>query len=194
MEAVFRFFGIKPPPRRKYGNEITADWPKFYYQCGIPKAATPSDINEVFERYCAEHANEKKLLRNMAPEFLLFLREKKIAAVIVTASPPHHVIPKLKELGIFSLIDGVYCNARPTKCRAFKAALKSWGATPSESFYVGDSASDLVISKKMGIITIGITSGFNSPAMIKSAKPDFVIRNFSQLIKIINKINHKSET
>lgn len=189
MEAVFRFFGVKPPPRRIYGNEITADWPKFYYSHGIPKDATPSDINDVFERYCSEHASEK-LLRQGTIELLFFLKEKKISVVIVTASPPHHVIPNLKEFGIFSLLDGVYCNARPTKRKAFKSILRSWRTMPPEAFYLGDSASDLIVSKKMGILTIGITTGFNSPTMIKSArpKPDFVVRNFPQLIKILNKI------
>lgn len=190
MRAIFKTYGVKPPLRRVYGDEITADWTKFYYGYGIPRAAKPRDLNGIWERYYEENKHRAEMGPG-AKELLLLCQERGMAVVIVSASPLGHIVPRLKEFGLSPLVDVIIDNASPTKRPAFKRLIKRFGITTKESFYIGDSASDLIVAKELGITSIGITSGFNSPALIRAAKPDYVIKTLLELIEIMKKGNER---
>jgi phosphoglycolate phosphatase-like HAD superfamily hydrolase len=50
---------------------------------------------------------------------------------------------------------------------------------------VGDTAADILAGKAAGIKTCAVTYGFGSLAELQHCQPDYVIDNFSDLIRLV---------
>jgi len=57
-----------------------------------------------------------------------------------------------------------------------------------EVIYIGDEQRDVEACKKIGIQVISVLWGFDSRELIEKAKPDFIVSNPNEIIKIIKDI------
>ena len=71
-----------------------------------------------------------------------------------------------------------------------KKLFKDMGIKPSEAIYVGDRFSDIDFARKAGCIAIAIHNkcSWSSLAKIKKEKPDYIIRDFRSLRKIVREL------
>lgn len=56
---------------------------------------------------------------------------------------------------------------------------------PRQTIMVGDTELDILCGKNAGSITCGVTYGYRSSEEIENLKPDFVINNFEEILKIL---------
>lgn len=54
---------------------------------------------------------------------------------------------------------------------------------------IGDSPEEVEIGKDVGIKTVAITGGYYSTSRLRKSKPDFLINNLIELIRIVRKTN-----
>ena len=59
----------------------------------------------------------------------------------------------------------------------------------SEVMIIGDSPEEVEIGKALGLRTIAIAGGYYSTSRLRKSKPDFLINNLIELIRIARKIN-----
>lgn len=57
--------------------------------------------------------------------------------------------------------------------------------SPSDIFFVGDSATDVLTAKNAGMKSVGVTWGFKTLEEILSAKPDYVVNSPKEIIQIL---------
>jgi len=58
-------------------------------------------------------------------------------------------------------------------------------SSPHQAIMVGDTELDILCGKNAGSITCGVTYGYRSKKEIEDLKPDYVINNFIEILKII---------
>ena len=68
--------------------------------------------------------------------------------------------------------------------------LESSGAKPYSTLFVGDTDKDMLAGRGAGVGTCGGRWGYGDAAAMETIKPDFVIDNPAELLKIINN-NHR---
>ena len=66
--------------------------------------------------------------------------------------------------------------------------LRTFSISPAHAFYIGDEVRDIEAARKAGVKAIAVTWGFNSSAILLKSKPDHLINNPQELIKLISTI------
>ena len=67
-------------------------------------------------------------------------------------------------------------------------ALQELGARPSEALLVADYVEDIKSAKSLGLRAVAVLSGSSSPELLRSAGPDLVLRDLSELARLLEKI------
>ena len=57
----------------------------------------------------------------------------------------------------------------------------------SEDILVSDMGKDILAGKEVGIKTVGVSWGFMNEEKLKEYKPDFIVSDYNEIIKIISK-------
>jgi phosphoglycolate phosphatase-like HAD superfamily hydrolase len=65
--------------------------------------------------------------------------------------------------------------------------VKELGLKPSEVMCIGDSREEIEIAKELGYVSVGICGGCFSVKRLKAAKPDYLIKNLSEIKTILSK-------
>jgi phosphoglycolate phosphatase-like HAD superfamily hydrolase len=126
------------------------------------------------------------------------LRKQKYTVALVTGNLGKIAELKLKKVGLWGFFDfGVYgdiSNERSTLIRrAIKVANERTGAkfTRYTALYFGDAPLDIKAAKKAGVKIIAVATGHYSEAVLKAAKPDYLLKDMSdhyKIFRIINKV------
>ncbi|MCL4366439.1 HAD-IA family hydrolase, partial [Patescibacteria group bacterium] len=99
-----------------------------------------------------------------------------------------NILKSLKHVGILDYFDIVVGaddvnNPKPHQDHVL-AALQKLGVEPENAYMVGDTDHDILAGKSAGVKTIGVTYGWLGQD-IKKYKPDYVIDDIEQLLKIL---------
>jgi len=152
------------------------------------------DIKKIRKRFY-EHFTQMALEGGIKPCVSLkplWEIKKDLPLVIVSNSDIKFLkasIKKLKLEGLFSGIYGAERNYR--KYDILGKLFKKMGIKASEAIYVGDRFSDIEFARKAGCVSVAIHNkcAWSSLAEIKKKKPDYIIRDFRGLRKILRKFN-----
>lgn len=183
VKTIFETYGVKPPARKQYFEEITADFMKFYWKYGIPKTATGDDLNKIRKTYLEAHWNEAKL--NKGLETLLdWCVYKLIRTAIVSAEVEEVLKKRMESFRLNIYLDRVKGSAW-NKEEAFVEILDYFGVKAEEAVYVDDTFDGITAAKNVELKTIGFTKGYNSVSRIKLAEPDFMVSRLAQIVGMI---------
>ena len=98
-------------------------------------------------------------------------------------------IKELKIKGLFKVICGSEKFESKDKClRSFFKKLK---IRPSEAVYIGDRFSDVEFARKAGCVSVAISNkcSWSSLERLKKEKPDYIVRDFYGLRKVLRELN-----
>ena len=119
------------------------------------------------------------------PETLKQLRSSGVRLGIVTSNDYRNVTLFLEQHQLRSVFDFVDGGARILgKGRRLRSIVQRYQLKPSEVFYVGDEMRDIRAARQVGMQSIAVTWGFNTPTALQSFQPDFLIDHPSQLWEI----------
>jgi phosphoglycolate phosphatase len=143
------------------------------------------EIDEIYERF-----DEDALLRwNLRPEaeaFLSLLKTSGIQTGLVTNVGLKTLNEAMQRLGLHSHFDIVICrnDVRQLKpnSEGIRMALDRLGVAKEKTLYIGDSLDDIQAAKEAGLRALIILGGENSKSEILSGGPDFLIRDYGELI------------
>ncbi|MFC1686052.1 HAD family hydrolase [Nanoarchaeota archaeon] len=90
------------------------------------------------------------------------------------------VLAMAKHCGVKKYFDEVLGGPK-SKMQNFKHVLKKHKIKPKEAIYVGDRKNDIIVSKRLGIKSIGIQKDFNYRKLLKKLGADFT---FSSLCAV----------
>ncbi len=109
---------------------------------------------------------------------------------IVTKSPD--MVPKafIKQHGwpIDIVIGYHHVKRRKPDPEGLILAMERAGATPEETYHIGDQAQDTEASRGANVVAIGATWGVTDETELVASKPDFLFRQVGELDDFLSKI------
>lgn len=188
LRAIFRNLapGIVIPRETQWRQEnITADFWQFYYRNGIPESVTIEEMRTVWVNHYAELAAAGRLsLRGGAEQVLRFCSRQQAQNIIVSGSIDD-VEGYLAKRNIDTLFHGVKLKVRQKRA-VLAEIIEERDIAPVQAFYIDDTHDGLTQAKEVGMITFGLTGGFNCEEHVRAAKPDYVVHSFYDVLKILN--------
>lgn len=181
--AIFQKYGVEPPSKEQYRESIGSNFMNFYYKYGIPKSATPEGLNEIRLKFLESNWNSVRLNPG-ALDCLAVCKSTGVRAAIVSAEMKEILFRRVRQFKIENLFVFVLGDARP-KGAFLSEVIKRLGASPDRSFYIGDTVEDVEIAKSLGMTAFGFLDGYAPLGAMLAAKPDYGVRTFDEISKII---------
>lgn len=88
---------------------------------------------------------------------------------------------QLEEYNLSSYFEDIYVTEQKKTKKELLINNINWG----DSFFVGDTSQDIQLAKSFGGVSIAVTSGFRSREYLSRFNPDYLIKNISQLAKLL---------
>lgn len=158
----------------------------------------PGHLDEIkrrFYRYFNNGAIQKKIKPCVSLKPLWKLK-KKYPLVVISNSESGFLKNSIKSLGIVGLFDEVYGSDNfRLKEDKLKKLFKKMKISPKEAIYVGDRYSDIESARAAGCYSVAISNrcSWSTKEALKAEKPDYIIRDFRGLSKVISKIDSRRE-
>ncbi|MEA3248253.1 MAG: HAD-IA family hydrolase [Nanoarchaeota archaeon] len=148
-------------------------------------------VRSKFYRYFTEAALDGgiKLCVSVKP-----LRElkKEYPLIVISNSETSFIKASIKKLELKGLFKKVYGAEKfSSKDKLLEKLFKKFKIKPSEAVYIGDRFSDVEYAREAGCVAIAIHNkcSWSDLKTIKKEKPDYIIKDFRGLKKIINSID-----
>lgn len=148
--------------------------------------------------YKVHHSRNLVVRSSLYPavrETLEFFKELPLA--LVSNKTREFVEPLLARLGIadyFTSIigadDGLPLKPAPDAILKIMAAA---GASKERTVMVGDGTTDVLAGKAAGVVTCAVTYGFRAEEELRKTGPDYVIREFSELVELFTPAMHEPD-
>lgn len=132
---------------------------------------------------------EIKLCVSIKP---LYDLKKYYKLIAISNSETSFIKESIKELKISKLFKKVYGAEKfSTKDNLIKKLFKKYKIQPHQAVYIGDRFSDIESARKARCLAIAIHNkcSWSDLKTIKKEKPDFIIKDFYDLKKILKKLN-----
>jgi len=144
-----------------------------------------------FYKYFKKEASEGGIKLCVTVEPLWELKKQGYKFIVVSNSETSFVKLSAKKLGIKKLFYKIYGAEKfQTKDNLLEKLFKKYKIKPQETMYIGDRFSDIRCAKKIRCISIAIHNKYSwsDLSMIKKEKPDYIIKDFGGLKKILKEI------
>ena len=159
---------------------------KFFVEnLGVDK--TPEELYDYFMVALEPLYQNEYPAKEGAVEAIQKLKAEGVSVNVISGSPMRFVIPCLKRLGLYELLDNVFSleefNLTKSDKELFLKLAQKMGAAPEECVVVDDSVNALKTAKSAGLQTVGIYEEAvkNSWADV-CAVADRSILNFTELV------------
>jgi FMN phosphatase YigB (HAD superfamily) len=159
---------------------------------GLNIKENPKKINRIFYRRVIKGAKEGKLKLCVSVEPLKELKKERIKLIVISNSHSSFIKASAKALGIKKLFKKIYGAEKfNTKDEMLEKIFKKMKVRPVEAMYIGDRFSDVDYAREAGCYAVAIHNkcAWSTKIEVLKEKPDFLIKNFSDLKRIVEKLN-----
>jgi len=145
-------------------------------------------VHKRFYKYFIKGAKDGLVKPCVSVKPLWEMRKAGVPLIVVSNSSTRFLKTSVKTLKIKGLFNKIYGSDKfTTKDELLKKLFKKMKIKPSEAAYIGDRFSDVKFARDAGCIAIAIHNkcAWSSMKLIKKEKPDYIIKDFRGLKKII---------
>ena len=123
------------------------------------------------------------------PELLAALKEKELRLAVLSNKPHEQTVMVVETLfgkGYFDWIQGQKPGIplKPDRAGVY-GILNAFSFQPSETVYLGDTATDMKTGKNAGAFTVGVLWGFREREELEEAKADALIKSPLELLEFL---------
>jgi len=141
---------------------------------------------KLYRAHYTKHMLDYSVLYPGAREVLEYFKDRKQAVITNKPSPFSQQI--LEGLGIAQFFIDVLTgdNGIPHKPDpgAIFHLMKETGAAKSEVLFIGDSLVDIETARNAGVEEVVIAQGFNTEATLIAARPNYLVKNCGELLRL----------
>lgn len=196
---TLKVLGLPPVSFQYWRDNLTFPTINYYLKLGAKRQAVLKksvQISKAFDRvYDRESAQCRT--RSGAKRLLSWLDKKNIKAVLLSNHTHQVINGHLKRLKLEKYFDEILAFDRLDECinatgklERLKKYLQQAKYDPQSVAVVGDAPEEVEMGKTVGAVSIGITDGYYSTPRLKASKPDYLISNLTELIRIIKQYNN----
>jgi phosphoglycolate phosphatase len=196
LDVSERIYQIYKKILKRYGKKILSK--KEYIKLKKEKTSnleilSKTNAEEVlieFEKEWLENIEKKEFLKldELSEENRKFLlnTKKDFSFILVTLRRnTDNLLYELKSKKISEIFDKVLVDDNGDTKENWKIKydlIKSYGGY-NNAIIVGDTKTEIMAGKKLGLKTVAITSGMTSKDVLEKYKPDYLIKNISEIRK-----------
>lgn len=164
----------------------------------LKRSAFNADIDyelayEVFKKYYRNHIKDYTSVYDGIIDVLKYLKSKNIK-IAVTSNKYQEGVEILVNDLLNPYIDIALGSSETVKVKPHpdmvNIVLDKLNVSSDQCLFIGDSDVDIITGKTNNIKTIGVTWGYKDKKVLENEKPDYLIDNQLELIKIIKEINN----
>jgi len=141
---------------------------------------------KLYREHYKKHMLDHTRLYPDVREFLEYFKDRKQA--VITNKPNPFSSQILEALGVASYFIAILAgdNGLPFKPdpAAVHHLIEKTGTVEEEVLFVGDSPVDIQAARNAGVEIVTLSHGFASEVVLHKAKPDHIVRNFEELLKL----------
>lgn len=153
-------------------------------QLGVPKRKIPVLLARG-RALLREQIEQLPLIEGMGPA-LQELHAQCSCLGILTSNAAETVERFLEIHGLQQEFTFISSTSKLTgKSKYLRAICRTFSFEPAQILYVGDELRDLKAARKAGTDSVAVTWGLNSERSLAAAHPNFLVREPSELVKII---------
>lgn len=183
VKTLFKKFGLEAPSVAQFFRgleELEGDYLSVYKKYGLSMSREESA--KIYGPLYESSMAQLKLSPNVIPTIEKL--SKRISLLgIITGQLENLVTPLLKKFGILSYFPILKFHVMD-KSACINGLLNEYNLHPAECLYVGDAPSDIRHAQKSGIRSVAFINPYIPLDLILAPKPDYLIKDFSQLLKI----------
>lgn len=187
VNGSLREMGLREISRERVSSFVGSGVRNLITQA-LKEVGVASDKREraikIFRRLYGECLLNYTELYPSVKKVLEFFKTRKQA--VITNKPEDFSRTILKGLGIdsyfFQLIGGDAGFPKKPSPEPVHEILRRAGLPSEEAVLIGDSATDIETGRNAGVKTLAVTYGFGRREEIEAARPDFILRDLSELI------------
>ena len=142
--------------------------------------------SKLYREHYKKHMLDHTHLYAGAREFLEHFKDRKQA--VITNKPNPFSLQILEALGVAQYFISVLAgdNGLPFKPdpAAIHHLMEKTGALTEEVIFVGDSPIDIQAARNARVEVVTLSHGFTNEATLCEAKPDHIVHDFAQLLKL----------
>ena len=140
----------------------------------------------IYRAYYAAHLVDQSRLYPGALAVLTHFNARRQA--VITNKPNPFSRDILRAVGV----EGLFCaivggdSEYPKKPHpaSIRALMETWGVSPAETLFIGDSPIDIETGRNAGVLTVGVTHGFSDEDELRRAAPEAIVRDFEALLAL----------
>ncbi|MBU1111757.1 MAG: HAD family hydrolase [archaeon] len=117
-------------------------------------------------------------------EFLIKMKALGINLLVLSSDPNSKLLPEVEKAGLKDVFLEVIGEIHE-KDGVITHLIEKYNFDPNETIYVGDTYGDITAGKGAGVVSVGITWGFQLEEKIREANPDFIISNIFEIEKLL---------
>ncbi|WP_407331596.1 phosphoglycolate phosphatase [Enterovibrio sp. 27052020O] len=148
------------------------------------------ELRARFDFHYANNGHDKTIVYPGVKDTLSALKEAGYTMGIVTNKPYQFVPEILEDLGLAPFFsDVIGGDSLPTNKpdpEGLFSLRDKHGLSDAQMMMVGDSKNDILAAKNAGIISVGLTYGYNYGEPISDSAPEFVADHFNQLLTVLS--------
>ena len=149
-------------------------------------------VRKRFYKYFIKGAVEGEIKPCVSLKPLWEMKRDGMPLIVISNAKTSYLRASIKTLEIRGLFDNIYGSEKfSTKDDLLEKLFKKMRIKPSEAMYVGDRFSDVDFARKAGCVAVAIHNkcSWSSLNLVKKEKPDYIVRDFYGLRKIIRELN-----
>lgn len=158
---------------------------KINHKMILEKYFSEYDFNEFNTKWLKLIEDEKYLKSDKLYDFTIpLLKSINNDIFLITARQSRkNLLEELEWFGIKEYFKDIYV----TENKIEKVDILRNLHITSEDILVSDMGKDILAGKEVGIKTVGVSWGFMNEEKLKEYKPDFIVSDYNEIIKIISK-------
>ncbi len=179
VNAIFAHYHMPQLSHDEMREEFVLPYMDFWNKyLDLPK----EELNEAFMEQSKDFWRPEPYPK--AKEVLEYLRKKGIRMVVLSSHDQPNIDMEVQQYGFGPYFSEVLGSVHDKRDEIL-ALMKRHNFTPDDTAYVGDMVHDIETGKMAGVITIGITGGYQSREKLESVYPDFLIDDLEELKEIV---------
>lgn len=180
---AFQFYKKTPPSYELYKRELLPDYKEFLYRYGFDRTTTIQEISTPRMHYMHKNPDQGPLSEGTR-ELLAWCEQHQIIRTLFTGEEPRVLLPTLMRWDMAACFEAIISGITP-KMPLLEADIASGKIDLARSFLVDDNPAEIIVAKKLGITTFGITKGHSTAQAVIEAQPTFLVASPLEVLTIL---------
>jgi phosphoglycolate phosphatase len=104
--------------------------------------------------------------------------------VLLSSAPLEHFEKQARSLGVLDFFERVVCGV-VDKREELVRLLVEMGMQPKETLFVGDMRHDIAAAQAAGVMSVAVSTGYESVAKLMTANPDVLLRSLESMPRLL---------